>query len=93
MEAFVKLAKAATRMHLQINEGKTKYVPVTRKDCYVGPKNLEIASYKFDIVHSFTYLSSEVNCKNNINVEIRKCILSANRCISVNTKKDQDIDV
>jgi sorting nexin-29 len=31
-------------------------------------------------VHSFAYLGSEVNCKNDIRAEIIKRILSANRC-------------
>jgi DNA topoisomerase IB len=32
-EAFTNLEKAARKTHLQINQGKTKYMPVTKKIC------------------------------------------------------------
>jgi hypothetical protein len=41
--------------------------------CEVGP-------YKFQVVHRFTYLGSDVNCNNDISAEIQKHILAANRC-------------
>jgi hypothetical protein len=43
------------------------------------PSYVEIGSYKFEIVHSFTYLGSEINYKNNVSIEVRKRILSAGR--------------
>jgi hypothetical protein len=67
-------------MHLNINQGKTKYMPETKKDCSKIPSHIEIDSYRFETVHSFTYLGSEVNCKNDMSVEIRKRILAANKC-------------
>jgi sorting nexin-29 len=79
-EAFTNLEKAARKMHLQINQGKTKYMPVTKKIYTDGPTYLEIGPYKFETVYSFTYLGSEVNYKNGISVDIQKRILSANRC-------------
>jgi hypothetical protein len=79
-EAFTSLEKAAREMHLNINQGKTKYMPVTKKDCSKIPSHIKIDSYKFEAVHSFTYLGSEVNCKNDMSVEIRKRILAANKC-------------
>jgi hypothetical protein len=36
-EAFTNLEKAARKMNLQINEGNTKYMPVTKKICTDGP--------------------------------------------------------
>jgi hypothetical protein len=63
-------------MHLQINQGKTKYVLVTKKICTDGPTYLQVGPYKFEIVYSFTYLGSEVSYKN----DIHKRTLSANRC-------------
>jgi hypothetical protein len=48
-------------MHLNINQEKAKYMPVTRKDCTSYSSYIEIGSYKFEIVHSFTYLGSEIN--------------------------------
>jgi hypothetical protein len=43
--------------------------------------HIETGSYKFEVVHSFTFLGSEVNCKNDISDEIKKRVLSANRCL------------
>jgi hypothetical protein len=42
--------------------------------------NLEVGPYKFEAIHSFTYLGSKVNCINDISEEIQKIILAANRC-------------
>jgi hypothetical protein len=78
-EAFISLEKAAREMHLQINQEKTKCMPATKQDCRHSPSHIEIGPYKFETVHSSTYLGSEVNCKNYISAEIKKCILSANR--------------
>jgi len=57
IEAFTTLEKAANGMSLIINQGKTKYMPVTTKS------HLEVGPYKFQVVHRFTYIGSEVNCK------------------------------
>jgi hypothetical protein len=79
-EAFTNLEKAAKKIHLQISQGETKYMPVTKKISTDGPTYLEIGPYKFETVYSFTYLGSEVNYKNYIIVDIQKRILSASRC-------------
>ena len=44
------------------------------------PHYLEAGPYKFQVVHSFTYLGSDVNCHNDISAEIPKRILAADRC-------------
>ncbi|PNF18568.1 hypothetical protein B7P43_G08474 [Cryptotermes secundus] len=54
---------------------------VTKKDCANGPAYIEIGSYKFEAVCSFTYLGSEVNCKNDISDEIKKRVVAANKCL------------
>jgi 4-hydroxy-L-threonine phosphate dehydrogenase PdxA len=80
-EVFISLEKAAKKMGLQVNKGKAKYMPVTKKDYAHISSHIEIGSYQFETVHSFTYLGSEVNCKNDVSAEIKKkYILSANRC-------------
>jgi hypothetical protein len=71
-EAFISLEKAAKKMHLQINQDKTKYMPITKKGCAGGIPWIEIDSYKFETVHNFNYLGSKVNCKNDIGTEIKK---------------------
>ena len=78
-EAFTSLEKAAKDMNLFINQEKTKYMPVTKKRHAGYPHYLEDGPYKFQVVHSFTYLGSDVNC-NDISEEIQKRILAANRC-------------
>ena len=80
IEAFTTLEKAAKGMNLIINQEKTKYMPVTKKSHTSYPHHLEVGPYKFQVVHSFTYLGSEVNCNNDISAEIHKRILAANRC-------------
>jgi sorting nexin-29 len=79
-EAFIVIEKAAKKMNLQINEGKTRYMPITQKEHTKGPSFIEVNGYKFEVVCSFTYLGSEVNCKNNASIEVQKRILAANRC-------------
>ena len=79
-EALTSLEKAAKGMNLFINQEKTKYMPVTKDSHASYPYNLEVGPYKFQVVHSSTHLGSEVNCKNDINAEIQKRILTANRC-------------
>jgi hypothetical protein len=61
MKAFISLQKAAKDMHLQINQEKTKYMPVTKEDYAHFPPHIETGPYQFH--HSFTYLGSKVNCK------------------------------
>jgi sorting nexin-29 len=56
-EAFISIEKAGKKMNLRINEGKTKYIPITQK----GPSFIEVNGYKFEVVCRFTYLGSEVN--------------------------------
>jgi len=67
-------------MNLFINQEKTKYMPVTKKSHANYPHHLEVGSYKFQVIHSSTYLGSDVNCNNDISKEIQKRILVVNRC-------------
>ena len=67
-------------MNLFINQDKTKYMPVTKKSHAGYPHYLEVGPYKFQVVHSFTYLGSDVNCNNDISAEIHTRVLAANRC-------------
>jgi hypothetical protein len=101
-EAFTNLEKAARKLHLQINQGKTKYMPVTKKICTDGPTYLEIGLYKFETVYSFTYLGSEVNYKYGISVDIQKTYLFSKQMFSwayktskvaLDIMENQNIDV
>jgi hypothetical protein len=80
IEAFTILEKAAKGVNLFINQEKTKYMSVTKNSHASYPHYLEVGPHKFQVVHSFTYLGSDVNCDNDISAEIQKRILAANRC-------------
>jgi len=80
IEAITSLEKAAKGMNLFINQEKTKYMPVTKNSHTSYPHYLEVGPYKFQAVHSFTYLGSDVNYNNDISAEIQNHILAANRC-------------
>jgi len=54
-------------------------MPVTKRSHAHYPHHLEVGLYKFEVIHSFTYLGSNINC-NDISEEIQKRILAANRC-------------
>jgi hypothetical protein len=47
-------------------------MPVTKKSHASYPPYLEVWPYKFQVVQSFTYLGSDVNCNNDISAEIQK---------------------
>jgi len=80
IETFTSLETAARSMNLLINQEKTKYMPVTKKGHASYPHYLEVGPYKFQVVHSFTYLGSDVNCNNDIGAEIQKRIIAVNMC-------------
>jgi hypothetical protein len=80
IDAFTSLEKAAKSMNLFINQEKTKYMPVTKKSHAGYFHYLEAGPYKFQVVHSFTYLGSDISCNNDISAEIQKPILAASRC-------------
>jgi len=83
IELFTSLEKATKGVNLFINQEKTKYMPVTGKSHTNYSRYLEVGPYTFQVVHSFTYLGSDVNCNNDINAEIQKRNLAASRCFHV----------
>ena len=77
-DAFLALEREAQKMHLSINQSKTKYMQcLTNSD---SSTHLEIGDYSFEKVNSFIYLGSEVNIENNLTSEIRRRSIAANRC-------------
>jgi len=46
-------------------------VPVTKKTRASHPHYLEVGPHKFQVVHSFTSLGSDVDCNNDISAEIQ----------------------
>jgi hypothetical protein len=63
---------AAFSKVVNVSRPQTKYMPVTKKSHASYPHYLEVGPYKFQVVHSFTYLGSNVNCNNDIGAEIQK---------------------
>jgi sorting nexin-29 len=86
IETITSLEKAAKCMNLFINQEKTKYMAVTKKSHANCLHYLEVGPYKFQVVHSFTCLGSDINCNNDISAEMQKRILAANRCFHVPRK-------
>jgi hypothetical protein len=62
-EAFLRLEEAAKKMNLQINQNKTKYMPVTRKDCANGPVHIEIGPYKLRLYVALPTLDQKLIVK------------------------------
>ncbi|KAL4152688.1 hypothetical protein QTP88_000521 [Uroleucon formosanum] len=63
---------------LQINEGKTKYMVISRRENH--EENLEVENYKFERVQNFKYLGVTINSKNNNHDEIKIRLTAANKC-------------
>jgi hypothetical protein len=73
-EAFITSGKAAEKLHLQINQEKTKYIPKTKKGCVGGLLLIETDSYKFETAY-FYLLGIKVQLQNDISTEIKKLFL------------------
>jgi len=67
-------------MSLMINEGKTKYMVVTRGNQLDQNRRLKIENYCFKKVESFKYLGVNINIRNNYHEEIKLRIKAGNRC-------------
>jgi endonuclease/exonuclease/phosphatase family metal-dependent hydrolase len=81
-ENFIKLEKAAENMGLKINESKTKlmYISSVKSRHDRLGQNFTIGEYNFEVVEIFIYLGSLVTKDNNMEEEIKRRILLANKC-------------
>jgi hypothetical protein len=87
-QAYTQLEKEAERVGLVVNEDKTKYMvvsPSTLTLNLVGT-HLEVNDKKFQLVHDFTYLGSQINDDNDTSLEIKRRIFTANRAYYANRK-------
>lgn len=82
IETFVKIKEEAMRVGLRVNETKTKYMVSTMKESRTHHPGSIVSfdSSNFEVVEEFIYLGANINPTNNINVEIRRRIMLANRC-------------
>lgn len=87
--AYTELAGAANSYGLQINEEKTKIMPVTTSPRVIHNlgQNFTIGTENFEVVQEFTYLGSSVNTKNDSNAEIGRRILLGNKCYNALRKQ------
>ncbi|GFX19127.1 hypothetical protein TNCV_3012711 [Trichonephila clavipes] len=74
------LEKEVHRLGLKINENKTKYMPYT-KSCF-NNSHFKVVEYIFEVVDSYTHLSSAINNRNDCTIEIQKRITMAKRCLN-----------
>ncbi|VVC32422.1 Reverse transcriptase domain [Cinara cedri] len=75
------LIKAAEKVGLRINEEKTKYMVVSRRNGnQVQEEFIEVEEYKFKRVDQFKYLGSIITQDNDIKTEISMRLQSASKC-------------
>jgi hypothetical protein len=77
----VEMENIARKFGLQINQEKTKYVIVERKNSLQKKKigHLKIKNYKFERVASFKYLGVILNEDNNKQIDLQERIKNANK--------------
>lgn len=81
-ECFIKIKETAKEIGLEINEEKIKaHISTTSRTRTqrIG-RNLIIKKYNFEVVNTFTYLSTSINNENNISMEIKQRYLVASKC-------------
>jgi len=78
---FVEMENNARKFGLQINQEKTKYVIVERKNSLKKNKrgHLKIKNYKFERVENFKYLGVKLNEYNNNQIHLQERIKNANK--------------
>ena len=78
---FVEMENIARKLGLQINQEKTKYMIVERKNSLKKNKmgHLKIKNYKFERVENFKYLGIILNEDNNIQIDLQERIKNANK--------------
>ena len=81
VETFTSLQTEAARLGLNINETKTKYMKADGTTVPQPQTNImNINGQLFEVVNEFVYLGVLTRADNDISQEIRRRIMSANRC-------------
>jgi len=73
------LLETASRVGLEVNEGKTEYLVMTEERTDEDP--LDVGDLRFENVEEFRYLGSTVTSDNDMNREVTLRIQSGNRCL------------
>jgi len=82
---FVEIENITRKFGLQINQEKTKYMTVERKNSLKKNKigHLKIKNYKFERVENYKYLGVIVNKDNNNHIDLQERIKNANKTYSM----------
>lgn len=75
-EAMEMINKKAKERGLEINQEKSKYMKITRKEEKVRNRVIKVGEYNMEEVESFKYLGTIINRKNNRSGEIDQKIQS-----------------
>ena len=79
-QLFVEMESAARKLGLQINQEKTKYMIVERKNTLRQKTgHLKIKNYKFERVENFKYLGVTLHEDNNYQIHLQERIKNANK--------------
>jgi hypothetical protein len=78
---FVEMENIARKFGLHINQEKTKYMTLERKNSLKKNKTgyLKIKNYKFERVENFKYLGVILNEDNNNQIDLQERIKNANK--------------
>jgi hypothetical protein len=78
---FVEMENIVRKFGLRINQEKTKYMMVERKNNLKKNKigHLKIKNYKFERVENFKYLGVTLNEDNNNRIDLQERIKNANK--------------
>jgi hypothetical protein len=81
IKLFVEVKNIARKFGLQINQEKTKYMIVERKNSLKKNKigHLKIKKYNFERVENFKYLGVTINEDNNNQIDLQERIKNANK--------------
>ncbi len=81
VETFTSLQREAAKMGLVINESKTKYMKTGGASVPQPQANIvNICGQNFEVVDEFVYLGVLTRADNDVTLEIKWRIMSANRC-------------
>jgi hypothetical protein len=77
------MEKAAKEMGLTVNENKTKFMALINDPAYSNlmyNRSFMTELYNFEVVTEFIYLGNLINCKNDLEEEIKCRIIIGNIC-------------
>jgi hypothetical protein len=79
---FIKLERTAKEVGLEVNEGKTNYLVVSRSEraAHAG-QNFTFGDYNFEHVSSYNHLGKLLTETNDATPAVRERIQKGNRCL------------